>query len=344
MRPKILYTNEDACSYTNKSFIYLLWFQPGKWFMILSEDKLIIILNPLDFEKKHKVNLNNIYEKLWNSVNVEFIKQTRDKKIEDIIKENVEDREISIEDTWSLQFYNSLLNFWFDVKLVSPIFDKNRIIKTETEINNIKKAVKIIEKVWKEIEKQNKAWELIWKTEVQIRQFIIQKIFEFGWEWESFESIVAFWPNTAIPHHETWNTKIKEWPLLVDMWAIYNWYISDFTRTLWVWEKWSEEYKDFCLIQKIVKKAHDEWVNHIAHWIKLSEIDKKVRDYIESEWLWEYFTHSTGHWVWLNVHEAPFVANSSNDIIKPWMTFTIEPGIYIPWKFWVRYENIVIVD
>jgi Xaa-Pro aminopeptidase len=133
------------------------------------------------------------------------------------------------------------------------------------------------------------------------------------------------------------------------MGALYRWYMSDFTRTLWVnyfspnsIKKW-KMYKDFKKIQKIVKQAHDIGKESLFSWVKTNYIDKVVRDYIVIAGYGKYFTHSTGHWVGLEIHENPFINQKNDWILEKWMTCTIEPWIYIPWYFWVRYENLCIV-
>ena len=229
------------------------------------------------------------------------------------------------------------------IEIIEDYFKKRMILKNNSEITKIKKAKNIIENVFLEIQNLNKQNKLIWKTEIELKTIIKQNIINLGWEKESFNSIVAFWANSAIPHHQTWNTIIWNWPLLIDMWAIYNWYCSDFTRTIWVWNK-NELYTEFKKIYNIVKKSHDLAANNIKIWICACELDDIARDYITKSWYWKYFTHSTWHWIWLNNHEAPFISKNSKEVIVKWMVFTIEPWIYISWKFWIRYENIYFVD
>lgn len=353
VNPTIIYTDEDSYWYTNKSFFYLLGFQPSLGYMIYEEDKITIILDSRYFEKLDNIDEEDLFDKIyilkWNENKIELNFVLLNKSIEETLKENIPSREINIETSASLNFYKKLVNFWFGVNTISPIFEKTRIIKDISEVKSIKKAIIIIAKVWRQIEKLNKTWELNWKTEIWLRKFIINKIFEFGWEAESFDSIVAFWENSAIPHHQAWITKIKTWPLLVDMWAFYEWYASDFTRTLWAWQiplkssKNYEKYKEFKKIQGTVKKAHDEALKFAKPWIKCAFLDKLARDYIVEAWYWKYFTHSTWHGVWLNIHESPYISSKSNEIIESWMVFTIEPWIYMPWNFWIRYENIIII-
>lgn len=339
---KILYTDSDL-SWTNKNFFYLLWFQPSLGIIAFSKSKISIFLDWRYLEKQKEIDIILLKEKLNNQeLKVEFIELKKDykKDLELLIKNH---KKIFLEKKIPYFFYKTIKNITkkSEIKFSDNFFEKQRIIKSKDEIKKIKKAISIIEKVYKEIEKLNKSWKIIWKTELEIRAFIIQKIFEFWGRWESFESIVAFWDNSAIPHHTTWNTKIWNWVLLIDMWALYKWYASDFSRTFWVWKK-TKLYEEFQKVHSIVAKAQKEAKKIIKEWISSSLIDKKARDIITLAWYWENFIHSTGHGIWLDVHELPWINISYNKKIKSWMVFTIEPGIYITWKFGVRIEDIVI--
>jgi Xaa-Pro aminopeptidase len=127
------------------------------------------------------------------------------------------------------------------------------------------------------------------------------------------------------------------------MWALYNWYSSDFTRTIWVWEK-NEEYEEFINYYKIVKQSHEIAFENTQLWMTWKKIDSLARDYIKEKWAWNFFTHWLWHWVWLNIHESPKINQRSTKKIKDNMIFTIEPGIYLEWKFWIRLEDIAFME
>jgi Xaa-Pro aminopeptidase len=76
--------------------------------------------------------------------------------------------------------------------------------------------------------------------------------------------------------------------------------------------------------------------------IKASDIDKAGRDVIEKAGFGKYFVHSPGHGVGLDIHELPVISQKSSVIIEENMVFTIEPGIYLPNKFGVRIEDMVL--
>ena len=337
----LFYTNSDENGYTNKTFQYILGFQPSYWYILEEEWKLTIFLDSRYFNKTENINQNNINTKLWTKIKIKY--QLLKDDIEIYLDQILDSKNISIEESVSLAFFEKIKKIWYTINIIPEYFKEKRIIKQIDEINNIKNAISIIEKVHQYIKWLNLKWLLIWQTEKNIKEIIISKIFEFGWDWESFDSIVAFWKNSAIPHHTCSNTLITDWPLLIDMWAIYNWYCSDFTRTMWVWERSWEKFNKYCKIKEIVKHASMLSFKKVKIWVKACDIDSAARSYIEKEWYWPNFTHSTWHWVWLDIHESPKISSKSTEIIKKWMVFTIEPWIYLNWKFWVRYENIVII-
>jgi Xaa-Pro aminopeptidase len=76
---------------------------------------------------------------------------------------------------------------------------------------------------------------------------------------------------------------------------------------------------------------------------KLGEVDEAARKILQKHKLAKYFTHSTGHGVGLEIHEAPRVAAGQEDQLKPGMVITIEPGVYLPDKFGIRIEDMAVV-
>ena len=112
---------------------------------------------------------------------------------------------------------------------------------------------------------------------------------------------------------------------------------------MWVWKRSWEKFYKYCKIKENVKHAYNLALKKAKKWVNAIEIDQAARRYIKDQWYWQNFTHSTWHWVWLDIHELPKISSNSSVIIKKWMTFTIEPWIYLEWEFWVRYENIVII-
>lgn len=344
--PVVFITDSDF-SNTDKSFEYLLWFQPSLWWIILSEEEIFIFLDGRYYWNTANINKELLKWKIWNNslkINYLTFENWENKLLDSIISKLWKNIKIYLENNIASKYYDYIKTNTnnAEIELIEAYFWEKRIIKQDNEVENIEKAIEIIDNTFIYIEKLNNSWDLLWKTELQVRAIVISKIMEYWWSWESFDTIVAFAQNSAIPHHSAGETIIGVGVLLIDMWALYNWYCSDFTRTFWVWEQ-NKEYDEFIKIKDIVKKAHNEAFKLAYSLISWKELDFIARNIIENEWYWEYYIHSLGHWVWLDIHESPRVSKTSVSKLLNWMVFTIEPWIYLPWKFWIRLEDIVFM-
>jgi Xaa-Pro aminopeptidase len=94
---------------------------------------------------------------------------------------------------------------------------------------------------------------------------------------------------------------------------------------------------------KAVQDAQHAAIEAVTPGVSVSEVDRAARKLLRRKGLSKYFTHSTGHGVGLEIHEAPRVAAGQNEILRPGMVITIEPGVYIPGKWGVRIEDMVVV-
>ncbi len=210
-----------------------------------------------------------------------------------------------------------------------------RLTKTESEIEIIRSAVKKIDNVFQKLIPKIPYLE----KELDVRREIVNSIFEEGGTGESFPAIVASAEHSAIPHWETSDSQIK-WNnlLLIDMGLVYKGYCSDFTRTLAL----GNVDKELEKIYHIVKEAHIEATNTVKTGIQIGEIDLAARRIIEKYGYGDYFVHSTGHGIGVEIHEEPRIYKTNEEPLLENTVFTIEPGIYIPGKGGVRIENIVV--
>jgi len=216
----------------------------------------------------------------------------------------------------------------------SPITRK-RVIKTQTEIELIQTSQKLNKSVYERI----LPFLVPGVTENEIARKIQILQLELWASGPSFPPIVAFWENSAVPHHSPTERKLIPTDIiLIDMWLIYSWYCSDMTRMVYQ-ENIPDEARK---IGELVTGVTDEIITWAKPGMKVVELDRKARELLgEHE---KYFTHSLGHGVGLDIHEAPHVSSKSDEILEPWMIITIEPGIYIAGKYGARYEEMVIVD
>lgn len=177
-------------------------------------------------------------------------------------------------------------------------------------------------------------------TEKEVADFIRKSFIEEGAEGESFDTIVSFGKNAADPHHESDGTVIQNGDcVLIDMGCKKDGYCADMTRTAFF--KNADE--ELVKIHDIVRQANEKAESIIGPGVKFADIDAAARDIIKDAGYGEYFTHRLGHFIGQSEHEAGDVSSANENVTKEGMIFSIEPGIYIPGKFGVRIEDLVLV-
>lgn len=156
----------------------------------------------------------------------------------------------------------------------------------------------------------------------------------------AFDTIVASGVRSAFPHGGCTDKEIREGDLVVvDIGASYRYYRSDMTRTL-VAGKPSEKQRR---LYEIVKAAQQKAIQTLRAKEKAKDIDTVARKIIEEAGYGEYFVHSLGHGVGLEVHEPPILGQQSKDRLAVGNVVTIEPGIYIVGFGGIRIEDTVLI-
>ncbi len=164
---------------------------------------------------------------------------------------------------------------------------------------------------------------------------------KLGSERPAFDTIVASGERGALPHGKASNKKLMGNEFIVfDFGAVYNGYHSDITRTVYFGNPTEEE----ILVYNIVLEAQKKAEEIIEEGLQCNFVDKVARDIIQENGFGNYFGHGLGHGVGLEIHELPRLSPKSDMVLKKGMVVTIEPGIYIPGKFGVRIEDMVVVD
>ena len=198
----------------------------------------------------------------------------------------------------------------------------SRLIKTEEDIKNIIEAVRIIDDVYDKILSVIREG----MSEIEISNLITEYILEEGASGPSFDTIVAFGENGCEPHHVSTDRKLKKGDLVtIDMGAIKNGQCSDFTRTFG-YGTISDKQKE---IYSIVQKSQKEAAAKLDAGVACDEIDKIARDIIAKAGYGEYYIHGTGHGVGEQIHEAPTLNATSEEILETNEVDTVEPGIYL---------------
>ncbi|WP_157108937.1 aminopeptidase P family protein [Corynebacterium aquilae] len=227
-----------------------------------------------------------------------------------------------------------------DVTLVpvSGVIEKIRLIKEPLEQTRLKEVAALASKAFEDL---LAAGELaVGRTERQVAADLEYRMRMAGSERVSFDTIVASGPNSAKPHHDASDRVIEAGDLVtIDFGAHRLGFNSDMTRTVIMGHttEFTQEIYD------IVLRAQLAGVEAATPGTALVDVDKACRDIITEAGYGEFFVHSTGHGIGLDVHEAPSASVSGQGVLQPGMTLTIEPGIYVPGKGGVRIEDTLII-
>jgi len=155
-----------------------------------------------------------------------------------------------------------------------------------------------------------------------------------------FTPIVSGGPNSANPHASPSDRPLRAGDLLVIDWgASYHGYISDLTRTFAI----SPVEDEFAHLARVVEEANAAGRAAARPKNTADQVDAAARSVITQAGYGEFFTHRTGHGIGMEGHEAPYIRAGSDLILQPGMTFTIEPGIYLPGRNGVRIEDNVVI-
>ncbi len=223
-----------------------------------------------------------------------------------------------------------------DNNTLSETIKALRLVKSEDEVEKLKKAQNIAEKAYLEVLDIVKPG----ITERQIALELEYRMKKYGAERIAFDLITVTGKKTSLPHGVPSDVEVKNGDFITfDIGAVYEGYHSDMTRTIVVGDASDEQKK----IYDIVLKAHLEGLKAVKAGVSGYDVDKVCRDIITEAGYGEYFGHGTGHGVGLEIHEEPRVSPKGETILKPGMVITVEPGIYLPDKFGVRIEDTVLV-
>jgi Xaa-Pro aminopeptidase len=151
-------------------------------------------------------------------------------------------------------------------------------------------------------------------------------------------AIVASGPNAASPHHEPTNRVIEQGDaVVIDFGGRWRGYCSDTTRTFVVGTPSEEVARAYVALEAAQGAARAA----VRPGVTGEDVDAAARDLLTAEGYGDYFIHRTGHGIGLEVHEHPYIVNGNAEFLEPGMTFSIEPGIYVPGRYGMRIEDIV---
>ncbi|KGP72933.1 M24 family metallopeptidase [Pontibacillus yanchengensis] len=216
------------------------------------------------------------------------------------------------------------------------VVEKLRLIKSEDEIKILKEAAEIADAAFEHILTYIKPGVKEIDVSNELEFFMRKK----GATSSSFDIIVASGYRSALPHGVASDKVIQSGELVtLDFGALYKGYCSDITRTVAIGEI-SDELKE---IYDTVLQAQLRGMDGLKAGITAKDADDLTRDYIKDKGYGEYFGHSTGHGIGLDVHEGPGLSFRSKETLQPGMVVTVEPGIYVPNVGGCRIEDDTVI-
>lgn len=219
------------------------------------------------------------------------------------------------------------------------VLEQMRQVKQPHEIELLKHAIEITDQTFAHI----CDWIQPGMTEKQVATEISNTMVSLGADRPSFDSIVASGPNGSMPHAIPGDRKIQRGELItIDMGARYKGYCADMTRTICLGEPAEPRMREY---YDLVLKAMKTCEAGLHAGISARDADALARKVLEDAGLGEYFVHTTGHGVGLQIHEEPSLSHRAPDtmVLPANSVVTIEPGVYLPGWSGLRIEDCGLV-
>ena len=217
-----------------------------------------------------------------------------------------------------------------------PIVERLRLIKDSDEVVKLRAAghlgVKLFDRVLQVLRAGVRESEVAGELEFAARKA--------GADQMAFSTIVAGGSRSALPHGRASRARIPAQGFVVcDFGVILAGYCSDMTRTVHVGRITNDERAAY----NAVKDAQQAALDSVKRGITVAKVDQAARKLLRERKLDRFFTHSTGHGLGLEIHEAPRVAAGQEEQLRAGMVITIEPGVYLPGKYGVRIEDTIVI-
>ncbi len=219
---------------------------------------------------------------------------------------------------------------------VPQVMHDLRIIKDAGEIGAIEKAGEVAEAAFKAVTRRIR----LGMTERELAAELQHELLRRGASSPSFPIIVAEGLNSAFPHAKPGNRKIQAGSaVLIDWGATVDHYRSDLTRMIFI----RKIPPRFRRMYEPVLAAQLAGISAIRPDVRMCDVDAKARNLLKRAGMARQFSHSLGHGLGLDIHEAPRLAKRITDPLKVGMVVTVEPGVYFPGVGGVRIEDDVVV-
>ncbi|UCZ55365.1 Xaa-Pro peptidase family protein [Bacillus shivajii] len=257
---------------------------------------------------------------------------------EQFLKVNISPKKVAVENELSWQRVKAVEGIFPLVELVevNEAILNERVLKTDEELKVLRAAAKLadfgVETGIAALEEGVSEMEVLAKIEYELKKKGVREM--------SFSTMVLFGEKGGDPHGNPGDRKLKKGDsVLFDLGVVWEGYCSDITRTVF-FDHVKEEDQ---VVYETVLQAQEASLFACKPGNKISLLDNTARDIITNNGYGEFFPHRIGHGLGIEVHEFPSLNDQNNDTLKPGMTFTIEPGIYVPNKLGVRIEDDVVI-
>lgn len=218
----------------------------------------------------------------------------------------------------------------------SPVLRQLRMLKDPEELELLHEAGRRADRAFEDIVQLR----FTGRTEQQVADELDGVLREQGLGRADWGPIVASGPNAASPHHMTGDRELHEGDAVVmDFGGVLAGYQADLTRTVHV----GSPEPDFVAVYELVVRAQQAGFEASVAGEMAGGVDNAARSVIVQGGFGEYFIHRTGHGLGLDAHEEPYLVAGNELMLLAGMTFSVEPGVYIPGRFGVRVEDTVAV-
>jgi Xaa-Pro dipeptidase len=219
---------------------------------------------------------------------------------------------------------------------VGDVLAELRSCKDEHELEQMRRAIAVTEMALRSTMEQVRAG----MTERAVAALLTVEMLQAGGEGMSFGPLVVAGPNAASPHAGPSDRPIGLGEtIVVDCGVTVGGYAADITRTFAIGALEPE----LARVYEVVRAANEAGRAAAGPGVPAEEVDRAARAVIEDAGYGAYFTHRTGHGLGLEVHEPPYIVAGNEHPLEPGMTFTVEPGVYLPGRGGVRIEDDVVV-
>lgn len=316
---------------------YYTGFRGGEGVAVMTRDRYVLITDSRYTEEASKESDFEVIE----------FNMTRSKKsiIIALAKECGAENVGFEDDNISYQEYKMYENMFSEVdfgdkhpvlKLMNSLLMKPRRVKTEEEIGFLRQAEHIGDMAFSDLLGILKPG----MTELEVAAELEYRMKKHGAGGFSFDTIAASGVHSSMPHAIPTDKKIEEGDFLtLDFGCLYEGYCSDMTRTV-CFGKASEEQKK---IYNIVLEAQLAVLDAVKPGLVCKDVDSIARNYIREAGYGDFFGHGLGHSVGLFIHESPAFNTRDETVLEPGMVITDEPGIYLPGRFGVRIEDMILI-